>query len=148
MGGKIAEVDRKHARFQDMAAEGVLTFDELRTNLARLDETRKAANRELNNLEHRRERIGQLEEDKSRLLEDFAGIMPEAVEKVTGETRQRIYNLLRLKVTVGVGEDVEVRGAIEDDFCIIGDQPWFTLKVIGNSAGGSGVAGLSPPSIT
>ena len=120
---KLADVGTKRAKFQDMAAEGLITFDELREKLAQLDEMRKVADCELNNLQYRRERIAQLEEVKARLLEDFAGIMPEAVEKVTGETRQRIYNLLRLRVTVGVEGDVEVRSAIEDGFCITEDQP-------------------------
>lgn len=31
---KIAEVDRTRGRFQDMAAEGLISFDELRTKLA------------------------------------------------------------------------------------------------------------------
>ncbi len=38
---KIAEVDRKRARFRDMAAEGLITFAELRTKLAELDECRR-----------------------------------------------------------------------------------------------------------
>jgi hypothetical protein len=120
---KLADVGMKRARFQDMAAEGLITFDELRERLAQLEDNRKVADWELSKLECRRERIAQLEEDKSRLLEDFAGIVPEAVVTLTGEKRQRIYNLLRLRVTIGVDGEIEVRGAIEEDFCIAGDQP-------------------------
>ena len=39
---KLAEIDRKRSGFQDMAAEGLITFDELRAKLAALDETRAA----------------------------------------------------------------------------------------------------------
>jgi site-specific DNA recombinase len=146
--GRIAEADRKRARFQDMAAEGLLTFDELRTNLARLDEDRKVADWELNNLQYRRERIAQLKEDKARLLDSFAGIMPEAAEKVTGEKRQQIYNLLRLRVTVEVGGDVEVSGAIVDAVCITGDQPLSIPGATGFSSSGSRAGAASSPSIT
>jgi hypothetical protein len=132
---KLADVGLKRAGFQDMAAEGFITFDELREMLAQLEETRKVADWELSNLQYRRERIAQLEVDKTRLVEDFAGIMPEAVEMVTGETRQRIYNLLRLKVTIGVEGDVEVSGAIEDAVCIAGDQPSSTPEPTGASSG-------------
>lgn len=47
----------KRAKFQDMAAEGLITFDELREKLAQLDETRKVAEQELNSLEYRKEPI-------------------------------------------------------------------------------------------
>ena len=134
---KLADVGLKRARFQELAAEGFITFDELRERLVQLEETRKVADWELSNLQYRRERIAQLEVDKTRLVEDFAGIMPEAVEMVTGQTRQRIYNLLRLKVTIGVEGDVEVSGAIEDAVCTAGDQPASTQEPTGASSGGS-----------
>jgi hypothetical protein len=143
---KLADVGMKRAKYQDIAAEGLITFDELRSKLTELDETRKVADWALSNLQYRRERIVQLEEDKSRLLEDFAGIVPEAVEKVTGEARQRIYNLLRLKVTVGVEKDVEVRGAIEGGFCITGDQPSSIPAATGFTLDGSRAGAASSPS--
>jgi hypothetical protein len=134
---KLADVGLKRTRFQDIAAEGFITFDELRQRLVQLEETRKVADWELSNLQYRRERIAQLEVAKTRLVEDFAGIMPEAVETVTGETRQRIYNLLRLKVTTGVEGDVEVSGAIEDAVCTAKDQPVSTPDPTGASSGRS-----------
>jgi len=54
---KLAEADQRRASFQDMAAEGLITFDELRTKLAALEETRQLARRELDVLEDRRERL-------------------------------------------------------------------------------------------
>lgn len=100
---KLAEVGTKRAEFQDMAAERLITFDELQAKLAELDETRKVAEQELNSLEYRKERISQLKQEKASLLKDFSGLMPDAAATLTGEVRHRIYNLLRLKVIVGVG---------------------------------------------
>jgi hypothetical protein len=37
---KLAEVDSKRSRYQDMAAEGLITFDELRAKLGDLRKTR------------------------------------------------------------------------------------------------------------
>jgi site-specific DNA recombinase len=54
---KIAEADRKRSAFQEMAAEDLITFVELRTKLVELDETRQTAEKELEALQHRRERI-------------------------------------------------------------------------------------------
>jgi hypothetical protein len=134
---KLAEVGTKRAKFQDMAAEGLITFDELREKLAELDETRKVAEQESDSLEYRKERISQLEQDKAALLKDFTDLMPDAVDSLTGEVRHCIYNLLRLKVVVEVGGDVEVRGAIGDAFCITEDQPWSILRATGVSSGAS-----------
>ena len=145
---KLAEVSTKRAKFQDMAAEGLITFDELREKLAQLDESRKVAEQELNSLEYRKERISQLEQDKASLLRDFTSLMPDAVATLTGEVRHRIYNLLRLKVIVGVEGDIEVRGAIGTHFCITGDQPWSIRIATGIYLGGSNTVGLSSPSTT
>ncbi len=59
-----------------MAAERLITFDELRTKLAALEETRQTARRELAALEGRAERLRALERDRDSLLEDYAEMMP------------------------------------------------------------------------
>ena len=63
---KLADVGMKRAEYQDMAAEGFITFDELREKLAQQYETCTVADQELSNLEYRKKRIVQLEEDKSQ----------------------------------------------------------------------------------
>jgi hypothetical protein len=143
---KLTNVGVKRAKFQDMAADGLITFDELREKLAQLDEMRQVADWELNNLQYRRERLAQLEEDKARLLDDFAGIMPEAVAKLTGETRRRVYNLLRVKVVVGVKGEVEVSGAIGEAVCVAGDQPSSIPEATGFSIDGLRAGVASSPS--
>jgi hypothetical protein len=62
--GKLAEVDRKRCGFQDMAAEGLTSLDELRIKLVRLEETRRIAQRELELLASRQERFKVIERDK------------------------------------------------------------------------------------
>ena len=44
---KLVEAERKRSGFQDMAAEGLITFDELREKLASLEESRRVAEEEL-----------------------------------------------------------------------------------------------------
>ena len=53
--GEIAEAVRKHARYQEMAAEGLVDLEELRTRLAALEDTRKTAEQELRALQRRTE---------------------------------------------------------------------------------------------
>ena len=43
----LADADAKRSRYQDMAAEGLIDFDELRSKLAALEADRRTAVREL-----------------------------------------------------------------------------------------------------
>lgn len=58
---EISEAGHKRARYQEMAAEGLIDFDELRAQLAIFEDTRKTAERELRRAHvrsHRRPRTG------------------------------------------------------------------------------------------
>jgi len=107
---RLAEADRKRARFQDMAAEGLIDFDELRAKLAALEEVRETARGELTALGAHRERLAELERDKDTLLERYAGIVPEALSTLTSEERNQLYKTLRLKVAAHLDGTLEVSG--------------------------------------
>ena len=117
---KLEEADRKRAGYQDMAAEGLITFDELRAKLAALEETRETAERELTALKDRKDRIDHMERDKDALLEQYEAINPDALDALTSEERQEFYKVLRLRVTVRVGGDLEATGAFFEGaaFCL------------------------------
>ena len=68
---EISEAGRKRTRYQEMAAERLIDFNELRTRLSALEETRKTAERELRTLQHRTERLEQLERGRDSLLESY-----------------------------------------------------------------------------
>ncbi len=53
--------------------------------LAALEDTRETAERELRALQHRTERLAQLERDRASLLESYAGLMPEAIDALGSE---------------------------------------------------------------
>jgi site-specific DNA recombinase len=116
---KLADTDRKRACFQDMAAEGLIDFDELRAKLVALDETRDTAHRELAALEARREQLAELERKRDTLMERYAGMMPEALEALLPEERHRVYTLLKLRVNLSTDRALEVSGALGDfgDVC-------------------------------
>ena len=107
---KLAEADRKRSGFQDMSAEGLITFDELREKLADLEETREFVQHELAALEGRQARLRDLERNADTLLEHYAGMVPEALDELTPEERHRIYKILRLMVTVCPEGILEVSG--------------------------------------
>lgn len=114
---KLTEADRQRSRAQDMAIQGLLDYDELRTKLASLEETRKAAEYELVALKDHREHIAELERDKEAVLEHYSAIAPEALDLLAPEECRHLYGLLRLKALQhpdGTTE-VELSGAPESN---------------------------------
>jgi site-specific DNA recombinase len=105
---KLSEVNRKRTTFQDMAAEDLITFDELRAKLAALEETREIAERELAGLKGQRENLQQMERDKDAVLEHYVTLAPEALDSLSPEERRKLYNMLRLRVLAYPDEPPEV----------------------------------------
>jgi site-specific DNA recombinase len=109
---KLSEVNRKRARYQEMAAEDLIGFDELRARIAELEETRAVAERELRSLKHRQEQIHQLERDKETLLDDYAGMLPEALDALDAPERHRVYKMLRVDALIAADGSLEVSGDV------------------------------------
>jgi flagellar motility protein MotE (MotC chaperone) len=109
---RLAEVDRKRSGFQDMAAEGLIALDEVRTKLAALEEARDTARRELSTLETRREGLRRLERDRDMLMERYAGMAPGALDGLGPEERHRVYKLLKLRVGVHLDGTLEASGVL------------------------------------
>lgn len=66
--------------------------------LRRLEETRALAERGLEMLRRKKDRVARLEQDKESLLESYAKMAPEALEALTSEERHRLSRMLRLRV--------------------------------------------------
>jgi hypothetical protein len=107
---KLSELNQMRRGFQEQAARGYMTFEELGAALDDLEKTRKTAERELAALQSRRETLEQLELDKEALLEHYARIAPEALDSLTLEERHRLYKMLRLEVSVRPDSSLEVSG--------------------------------------
>jgi site-specific DNA recombinase len=120
---KLAEADRKRSGFQDMAAEGLITFDELRAKLADLDNTRELARRELEAIEGCRARLRDLERNADALLEHYTAMVPEALDGLEPEERHRIYKMLRLAVRVRPSGILEVGGVLGGEGGLGGWEP-------------------------
>lgn len=112
---KIAECERLRAAYQDQQAAGYMTLDELGVKLKELEDMHTLARVELEHLVAHTEHVEELEQDHDILLESYAEMVPDALENLSGEERNRIYRMLRLEVTP-VSEGLEVSGA----FCTSG----------------------------
>jgi len=108
---KLTEVSQMRRGYQEQAAKGYMTFDELGEALEGLEETYKTAERELRSVRHRLERVEQLERDKDALHEDYFGIAPEALDLLTPEERHDFYKLVRLEVYIYPNCDLEINWA-------------------------------------
>jgi hypothetical protein len=109
---QAAEAERKRSGYQDMAAEGLITLDELRNKLARLEETRKAAEAEMDSIQGRLERVEELERNRDTLLESYVSLIPQKLQELEPEERRRVYSMLRLKLVIGPGGHIEASGVI------------------------------------
>ncbi len=108
---KIAECDRFGSAYQDQQAPGLMTLDELGSKMKVLDSTRELACAELGRLRRRRERIEELEHDRDAVVESYTGMLPDALDGLSGEERRRLYGMLRLEVAPAP-EGLEVNGAL------------------------------------
>jgi chromosome segregation ATPase len=109
---KLSEVTRMRGSYQEMAAKGLITFEELEEKLLSLEETRRTAERELQALRGHRERLEELERDKDALLESYAGMAPEALGNLTPEERHQVYKMLKVRVIAHVDGTFEFNGAL------------------------------------
>jgi hypothetical protein len=128
---KLTEVDRKRAKYQEMAAEELIGFDELRERLPQLDEMRRVAEEELEALSKQKERIAELERDRDALLESYARMTPEGMDMWTAEERHRVYQMLRLRVYAAPHEPTEVEMII--DYTADLEEALSSVKTEGSS---------------
>ncbi|HEX8260371.1 MAG TPA: recombinase family protein [Rubrobacteraceae bacterium] len=112
---KLLEVDRKRTRYQEMAADDLITFDELRSKLSELDSVRATAEEELEALRNYEERVVRLEKNRDTLLASLMGMVPEALDKLTPEERCQVYKMLKLRVSAYPDGSLEVSGAFGED---------------------------------
>ena len=111
---KLVEVGKMRSGYQELAAKGLMTFEELEEKLRGLEETRKTAERELEVLRTCRERIEELEWYKETLLESYASMAPEALDSLLPEERHQVYKMLRLRVIAHLDGRLEVSGVFAD----------------------------------
>jgi site-specific DNA recombinase len=113
---KLAEIESKREGYLELAAEGFMRREELRTKLAALEESRETAERELQALKGRSELLRNLQREKDAIMERYAGMVPEALETLSPQERHRVYRMLRLKVVAHPGDTMEVQGVFGDRF--------------------------------
>jgi len=97
----IEDCHRKRSGYQDLAADGLMTREELAEKLRVLDKNKADAQRQVENARDGQAHIEELKETKKAMLSAYAsGILYDGVEHFSPEMRHEIYAALGLKVTV------------------------------------------------
>jgi len=109
---QISESGRKRVRYQEMAAEGLINFEELRERLSALEEARGVAERELRELRRRTERLERLERDRDGLLESYAGLVPQAIDDLSSGERHRVYRMIGMRARLDPDGSLELGGDV------------------------------------
>lgn len=117
---KISEVTHKRTRCQEMAAERLIDFEELRARLAVLEDTRKTAERELHALQHRTERLSQLKRDRDSLLEGYAGVLSEVIDALEPEEGHWVYRMIVTEAHLAPYGSLELSGDVVVCFSTVG----------------------------
>ena len=107
-----------------MAAEGLITFEELGEKLLVLEDSRKTAERELEALKSKRDRIREMEQDRDALLDSLMQIGSEVLDALTPDEKHQLYRILRLEVVLREDRTPEVSGAFGEglDVCKLESQ--------------------------
>jgi hypothetical protein len=116
---KLSEVDEERRGFLRLAAKGRITDEELDEELAKLEDTRATAERELAAIRGRKAALEELERDRDTLLETYAGMMPDALDSLAPEERRQVYGMLRLKVEVAEDGSLEARGVLSETLQVL-----------------------------
>jgi hypothetical protein len=88
----------KRANFQELAAEDLMTKEELRSKVDAWELAREAAEHELRPASERSERLSALEGDAEHLLAAYEERCVEALADLSPEERREVYKLLDLTV--------------------------------------------------
>src|SRR5215210_9330597 len=109
---RLNEADRMRAGYQELAAKGLMTIEELSARLEELEATRRTASDELEAIRRRAERLAGLKQDRDTIMEFYAGVVPEKLERLSPEKRRQIYGMLRLEVLARPDGTLEARGVL------------------------------------
>jgi hypothetical protein len=123
---KLREAERMRSGYQDLAARGLLTYEELGGKLAALEDTRETARRELEDLRGRREELERLKGDRDTISQSYAGLTVEALDALSPEQRNRLYKMLKLNVVLRDDGTPEVSGALCGSLEMPGSETLYT----------------------
>jgi hypothetical protein len=95
---RVAEIDLKQERLLDLHLGGDITTEQFRTKGAKLEEARAAAEGQLEAARSRLARLKDIERSKEELITHYASLVPQALDQLSSEEKNRIYKMMHLQV--------------------------------------------------
>lgn len=122
---RLGGLDAQRSRFQDQQAAGLMTLDELRERLARLEEDREGLEKELAASRNSSLRITELEMLKETLFMEYTILGPLVMAEWPPEKRVDLYRQIRLRVEVDEddGLSMDFMHQADDPVCETGPSP-------------------------
>lgn len=99
----------------DLYLESKLDVDRYETRAAQIKQTRKTVEDELARIESRAARIELLERDRDALLDHYTRVVPESLDALEPEERNRVYKMLDLMVLAHEDGSMEVKWALGEN---------------------------------
>jgi len=126
---RVQDCERKRSNYQDLAADGLVTREELAEKLRVLDQNKATAERHLNEARDGESRVEELRATKRMILSAYAnGIIHDGIRYFDGPMRHGIYDALGLRVTV------ETDGTLTVDYRVDANVIRLTREVEGYAA--------------
>jgi hypothetical protein len=123
---RLADVDDKRSRYQDMAAEGLIDFDELRAKLDALETDRKTAARELEAVRDKADQLASLKLKSDALVGAYSRKARLGLGLYTPQDRFDAYKALGVNV---IAHPDGTRELIVGMLCLSSGCPVVTQKV-------------------
>jgi site-specific DNA recombinase len=105
---RLQKLADTRSRYQQMAAEGLIDFEELRARLAEVERERTDTGAALGAVQGRTERLERLQRDRDTLLEEYSSLVPEELKRLPQEKRHQVYKIVRLVVKLSPEGDLEM----------------------------------------
>ena len=114
---KLSEFEVQEERLLDLHLEGKLESDRYESRVSHLKRSRIAVQGELEHIRHRTTRIEDLQRDRDALLRHYSQIAVEHLDSLEPRERNRVYNMLDLKVLAQEDGNLEVKWALGGTPC-------------------------------
>jgi hypothetical protein len=112
---RLEKLNKRRSAYHDLAADGDMTREELRSKLAEVDEQREEVRKVLREARNRQEMVHNLDRDRKLLHDRFAHLRFADLFTLDPERRRRLMQALRLRVDVDEQDNVRISGVFDTD---------------------------------
>jgi DNA-binding FrmR family transcriptional regulator len=112
---RLRKLDSRRAGYQDLAADGDITREDLRARLAEIDGQREGVRRALEEARSREETAQRLRSERELVYRSFAAMRSIDLRHLESEDRRRVMQALRISAEVDPNSDVRITGVLGAD---------------------------------